>query len=155
MGVKMHPDFQLFSLNDKKAYPIYEAAVAKDLPILIHAGDPRYKFSNPVLIREVLDNFPRLKVIAAHFGGWSEWDEASQCLGDKEVWIDTSSSLYSISKEKALKLLDIFGTDYTLFGTDYPMWEPEAEIERFMQIKLTKKQREDILYNNTANLLGI
>lgn len=155
LGIKLHPDFQLFSLNDKKAYPIYEAAVAKDLPILIHAGDPRYKFSNPALIREVLDNFPRLKVIAAHFGGWSEWDEASQCLGDKEVWIDTSSSLYSISKEKALKLLDIFGTDYTLFGTDYPMWEPCEEIKRVEALGLDNETMEKIYHKNVEGLLHI
>ena len=37
----------------------------------------------------------------------------------------------------------------------FQQYAPEEEIDRFMQIKLTHKQREDILYNNTANLLGI
>lgn len=155
LGIKLHPDFQLFALNDKKAYPIYEAAVAMDLPVLIHAGDPRYKFSNPVLIREVLDNFPRLKMIAAHFGGWGEWDISADYLGDKEVWIDTSSSLYSISKEKALALIDVFGADYTLFGTDYPMWEPCEEIKRVEALGLDNETMEKIYHKNIENLLHL
>ena len=48
-----------------------------------------------------------------------------------------------------------YGTDRVLFGTDYPLWTPESEIERFMQIDLSEEEREDILYNNTAKLFGI
>ena len=45
-----------------------------------------------------------------------------------------------------------YGTDRVLFGTDYPMWEIETEIERFMQIDLTEKEREDILHNNALKV---
>ena len=47
------------------------------------------------------------------------------------------------------------GTDKVLFGTDYPMWEPEVEFEKFMQIDLTEHERKDILYNNAAKLFNI
>ena len=66
--------------------------------------------------------------------------------------VDCSSSLYAISSEKAKELIFAYGVDRVLFGTDYPLWTPEQEIERFMQIDLTDEQREDILYNNAAKL---
>ena len=43
-GIKLHPDFQKFHVDDKNAYKIYESAEGK-LPILFHAGDSRYDFS--------------------------------------------------------------------------------------------------------------
>jgi predicted TIM-barrel fold metal-dependent hydrolase len=57
--------------------------------------------------------------------------------------------------EKAKELIMAYGTDKVLFGTDYPMWEPEIEFEKFMQIDLTEQEREDILYNNAAKLFNI
>ena len=48
-----------------------------------------------------------------------------------------------------------YGVRRVLFGTDYPLWAPETEIQRFMQLDLTEQQREDILYNNAAALFNI
>lgn len=45
-GIKLHPDFQRFNIDDKRAYKIYECAAGK-LPILFHTGDNRYDFSSP------------------------------------------------------------------------------------------------------------
>ena len=57
--------------------------------------------------------------------------------------------------EKAKELIMNYGTNRVLFGTDYPMWKPKEEIERFMHIELTEKEREDIFYNNAAKLFNI
>lgn len=154
-GIKLHPDFQLFALNDKKAFEIYEVAQSRQLPLLIHAGDPRFSYSNPVLIKEVLDNFPHLKVIAAHFGGWSEWDDASKYLKNKGVWVDTSSSLYTLSPERARELINLFGADYTLFGTDFPMWSPVDEIKNIESLKLPSDTLEKIYHKNAEQLLDL
>jgi predicted TIM-barrel fold metal-dependent hydrolase len=74
-GIKLHPDFQRFNLDDKAAYPIYEAAQDR-IPILTHTGDYRHNYSNPARIPVILKDFPRLKIICAHLGGWSQWKEA-------------------------------------------------------------------------------
>ena len=60
-----------------------------------------------------------------------------------------------MTPEKARELIMAYTAERVLFGTDYPMWKPEAEIEKFMQIELTEKQREDIFYNNAARLFNI
>ena len=74
-GIKIHPDTQLFNVDDEKMFPIYEI-LSDNLPILIHCGDYRYDFSHPRRLARVLDLFPRLTVIGAHFGGWSMPDLA-------------------------------------------------------------------------------
>jgi len=154
-GVKLHPDIQQFKIDDYRMLKIYELCEGK-LPILIHTGDYRYDYSNPNRMIPILDIYKNLTVIGAHFGGWSIWEEATEKLCQyKNFYVDCSSSLYAITPEKAKGLISAYGTNRVLFGTDYPMWEPEIEIARFMQIDLTEKQREDILYNNAAKLFDI
>ena len=74
-GVKLHPDFQKFALNDAKCDKMYQACRGR-LPILIHAGDKRYEYSNPDNLIPVLEKYPDLTIIAAHLGGYSVWDRA-------------------------------------------------------------------------------
>ncbi len=154
-GVKLHPDIQQFKIDDYRMLKIYELCEGK-LPILVHTGDHRYDYSNPNRMMPILDIYKNLTVIGAHFGGWSVWEEATKKLSRYEnFYVDCSSTLYAITPEKAKELIIEYGTNRVLFGTDYPMWEPETEIAKFMQIDLTEKQRKDIFYNNAARLFNI
>lgn len=154
-GLKLHPDIQKVKLDDPRMHKMYELCEGR-LPMLLHTGDCRYDNSNPNRLIPILEKYPNLTVIGAHFGGWSIWEEATKQLYTyKNFLVDCSSSLYAISKEKAKELILAYGTDRVLFGTDYPLWTPEEEIERFMSLDLTDEQREDILYNNTAKLFNI
>ena len=74
-GVKLHPDFQRFKIDDYRCLKIYELCEGR-LPVLLHCGDHRYDFSNPNRLLPVLDAFENLTVIGAHLGGWSVWEEA-------------------------------------------------------------------------------
>ena len=154
-GVKLHPDIQKVQLDDPRMLKMYELCEGK-LPILILTGDNRYDYSNPNRMIPILDAYPNLTVIGAHFGGWSIWEDAwREYAGRKNFYVDCSSSLYAITPEKAKELIEIYGVKRVLFGTDYPLWTPEIEIERFMKLDLSDSEREDILYNNAAALFGI
>lgn len=153
-GIKLHPDFQKFAIDDPKAYAMYEAAQGK-LPILFHIGDYRYDFSHPKQLATVLDNFPKLQVIGAHFAGWSEWDDAAKYLKSYRLWVDSSSSSYSLPPEKMRKMIDVFGSDFVLFGTDYPMWGPKRELEILQSIGLSHQELEKIFYKNATDLLKL
>ena len=151
-GVKLHPDIQQIEIDDPKMHKIYRLCEGK-LPILLHTGDYRYDYSNPNRMIPILEQYPNLTVIGAHFGGWSIWEEATERLKKyPNFLVDCSSSLYAISPEKAKELIHAYGVERVLFGTDYPLWTPEEELDRFMKIDLTEKEREDIFYNNTARL---
>lgn len=154
-GVKLHPDIQQFKIDDYRMLKIYELCEGK-LPILMHTGDSRFDYSNPNRMMPILEIYKSLMVIGAHFGGWSVWNEATEKLSKFEnFYVDCSSSLYALTVDKARELIKAYGTKRVLFGTDYPMWEPETEIERFMQLKLDDKECEDILCNNAARFFGI
>jgi predicted TIM-barrel fold metal-dependent hydrolase len=154
-GLKLHPDFQHFHIDDEKAYPIYEAIEGR-IPLLIHTGDRRYDTSQPERMAKVLDRFPRMQTICAHLGGWSQWEDAHRILaGRPNVWVDTSSSLYAISPEAAREIILHYGVDRVLFGTDYPMWSPAEELSRMKALGFSPADMEKMLYQNAANLLGL
>ncbi len=155
-GVKLHPDFQQFALNEERAFELGEVINAGNVPVLIHCGDFRYNYSNPEQLIPFLDKFSELTVIGAHFAGWSMWEDATRQLADTEnLYVDLSSSLYALSPETAKELIDAYGVDRVLWGTDFPMWGSESEMEYFNKIDLTEKERSMILYENAFKLLKL
>ena len=154
VGVKVHPDFQQFDIDDPKVMPFYEECAKRDMPVLIHMGDPRYDYSAPIRLARVLDHIPDLKAIAAHFGGYQRWDEVGVLAGSNAMF-DTSSSLWWISREKANELIDLFGVDHMMFGVDFPMWDHKKEFERFLAVGRTEKENQKILYDNFARLFAL
>lgn len=148
-GVKLHPDFQRFCLDDEKAVAMFQAMAERGMPALVHTGDKRYPYSQPGRMARVLDRVPGLKAICAHLGGWSVWSEAwKELAGRPGVWVDTSSSLYAVSPEEAAGIIRRYGARRVFFGTDYPMWEPSEEVERFLRLPLTDGEKEGILHTN-------
>lgn len=155
-GVKLHPDIQNFKVDDPKVIKIFEICNEKNLPVLLHTGDSRYDNSNPDRVGKILEMFPDLNVIGAHFGGWSIWDKAPQALYKyKNLYVDTCSSFYALSKEKAREIIDLYGADRVIFGTDFPMWKQEEELKFLFELGLSDEELQNILYNNLSLLLNI
>lgn len=153
-GIKLHPDFQKFNIDDECAEKFYRAASGK-LPILFHVGDDRYDFSSPERLVRMAEKYPELNFIAAHFGGYRCWDKVSVYKGLSNVYFDTCSSLPFISAEQAREIIDMLGADKFFFATDFPMWDSKREMERFNQITLTEEEREMIFSGNIKRLLGV
>lgn len=152
-GIKIHPDFQRFEADSPKACAIYELCEEYGMPILVHTGDHRYDYSNPERIARVLKSFPKLKMIGAHFGGWSVWDRAERLLPEfPNLMVDTSSSFYWLKPERAMEIIRAFGADRVLFGTDYPMWPQGTDLDFLNALPLTEEEREKILWRNCAEL---
>ncbi len=154
-GVKLHPDFQKIAIDDERCERIYELCRG-ELPVLLHTGDSRYDYSNPDRMVAVLEKYPDLTFIGAHFGGWSVWDEAvSKLTQYPNFYVDCSSSLYAMDAERGRELVRAYGADRVLFGTDHPMWPYEDELERFSSLGLTEDETEKILYRNAVKIFGI
>ncbi len=154
IGIKLHPDFQRFNIDDPVAYHIYERCEGV-LPILFHTGDERYDFSAPSRLAKVAKDFPKLKCVAAHFGGYSRWNEVDCYLGLDNVFFDTSSALFKLTPSEAKGLIEKLGEDKFMFGVDFPMWEHSEEMERFNKLNLTSEQREKILFKNAVKFYQI
>ncbi len=149
-GIKLHPDFQKFAINDEKMIEKYRLMAKLGLPVLFHTGDKRYSNSNPILIARLMDRVPELKIVAAHFGGYSEWDDAYRDLPVSDnLYFDTSSSLEDMrDKDQALKMIAKHGVKKFFFGTDFPIWEPKEEIERFLSLGLSYEDNKMIFSEN-------
>lgn len=154
-GIKLHPDFQKFEIDTPQMDPIYEVIAMLGMPVLVHAGDFRYDYSGPKRIAHVLEKHPNLVLIAAHFGGYTQWDESEKYLVGKNVYFDTSSSLWKLPIDQAMRMIRNHGVDKMLFGVDYPMWDHKEELERFNKLELTKEEREAILYKNALRILNM
>ena len=155
-GIKIHPDIQGVDIDDKRMYELY-SLIEGELPLYLHMGDnrPQYRFSEADKLIKIMHEFPRLKVIAAHFGGYMAWERGADLLraGKDNVMFDTSSALWAMTTEKANELVSILGTEKLMFGTDYPVMYAENELNLFMKIKLTDEERQNILYGNAKNFL--
>ena len=153
-GLKMHPDSQVFSIDDERLFPVFEQVQGK-LPIMFHMGDRRYDYSHPARLKRVLELFPRLQVIAAHFGGYSMYEEAYVQLKGKDCFFDVSSSLMFMDEGVAESYINRYGAERFVYGSDYPMWDPQVEMERFLKLKLSDSQREQIAHKTAEYLLNI
>lgn len=153
-GIKMHPDTQRFTIDDPRLYPMYEA-VSGRIPVILHMGDVRYDFSQPHRLRRVLEQFPRLQVIAAHFGGYGMYEEAYEALRDKECIFDISSSLMFMQPGVAEEYIGRYGAERMAYGTDYPLWDPVQEVKRFQQLRLTDAQFDQIAHKTAEAFLGL
>ncbi len=155
-GVKLHPDIQNFKVDDPKVLKIFELCEKNNLPVLLHTGDFRFDNSNPDRVATVLEKFPNLTVIGAHFGGWSVWEEATEKLSKyKNFYVDTCSSFYALEKDTAKRIIETYGADKVIFGTDFPMWKQEEELEYLFSLGLSESELKDILHNNILKVLKI
>ena len=153
-GVKMHPDCQVFDIDDPRLFPAYEMLEGK-LPVILHMGDTRYNYSHPTRLRKLLKNFPNLQVIAAHFGGYSMHETACEELSDTNCFFDVSSSLMFMGKGVAEKYINAYGAERMAFGSDYPLWDPVVEVNRFMGLNLTMEQKEQIGWKTAQRFLNL
>lgn len=153
-GIKLHPDSQRFHIDDTRLYPMYEAIEGR-IPIMLHMGDHRYNYSHPIKLRKILDQFPRLQAIAAHFGGYSMYETAYDLLHDTDCIFDVSSSLMFMPKGQPEKFINLYGAERMAYGTDYPLWDPAEEVERFKRLKLTDEQFEQIAWKTAHRFLKL
>lgn len=151
-GIKLHPDVQQFDMDDPRMLPVYDQLQGR-LPMLIHCGDYRYDYSHPRRLARVLDLFPRLDVVAAHFGGWSLWDLAMEYLLPRRCYLDTSSSFAFLGKVRSKEIIRAYGAERIVFGVDFPMWSHKDELKTLLSLGLTDRENDLILRQNALRIV--
>ncbi|HOA83891.1 MAG TPA: TatD family hydrolase [Thermodesulfovibrio thiophilus] len=158
-GIKMHPFYQEFSIDDEKVYAIYEALVENDLLIVMHCGYdiafPEWDIASPERIMNVINKFPELKFITTHLGAWKEWDMVEKLMIGKNIFIEISFSFGWMPDENVKELILKHPEDYILFGTDSPWADQGQEIENVKKLNLSEKITEKIFHLNAEKLLHI
>lgn len=154
-GVKLHPDYQGFNVDDIKMKPIYKKIGELGLITIFHAGvdygfAPPYG-ATPEKMATALNWFSS-PVVAAHWGGVDSAEGVIKHLCGKDIYFDTSFGYGNMSKYNAEKIIELHGTDKILFGTDTPWHTVEMEMRLLSTLNLGD-ELEKITHINAEKLL--
>ena len=104
---------------------------------------------------EVVERFPKLKLVTSHIGGWQDWDCVEKHLLGKPVHMEISYALPFIGMERARRFLRAHPPEYILFGSDSPWGSQEKTLEALMSLELGKELTRRICFDNAARLIGL
>jgi predicted TIM-barrel fold metal-dependent hydrolase len=158
-GVKFHPDYQDFFVDDEAMTPIYERLAELDLIILFHAGIdlglPLPCHCPPDRLAKVVKRLSGARLVAAHMGGFRCWDEVEQHLVGLDLFFDTSYGLGHMQTDRFVRILKGHGVERCLFGTDSPWADQSAEIAKIEQVRLAPEDRQAVMEGNARKLLQL
>ncbi len=157
-GVKLHPDYQKFSVDDPKLKSIYQKISSLGLITVFHAGfdfgfPPPYGATPQKLSKALL--WLDCPVVAAHWGGLSCGDDVLKYLAGGDVYFDTSFGYGTMPRYTALKIIEKHGADKILFGTDTPWHTPTMELRLLNTLNLNQNEMDSITHLNAKRLLDI
>ena len=103
-GIKLHPYFHGCDMDDIRYCRILDAAAENGLIVLTHAGYdqgfPGEHSCTVPMLRRIMLEFRGLTMIAAHMGGWKEWELVPELLADTGIYLDTSFATGSIEPDE-------------------------------------------------------
>ncbi|MGW8161781.1 MAG: amidohydrolase family protein [Desulfobulbales bacterium] len=156
-GIKMHPYYQQFFLDDEKLFPAYEQINALGLILVMHTGFdiafPRIRRCDPRQILNVMTRFPELKMVTTHLGAWQQWDEVEELLAGRKIYMDISYTLDQIDSERARRIILMHPQEYILFGTDSPWSGARDTYNSLLRLELGAELEQRILRENGLALL--
>lgn len=158
-GIKLHPDYQQFFVDDERLFPIYKKIESLGFILVFHAGEdfgfaPPYK-STPERLRKVVE-FIETPVVCAHWGSLSMGEDVLKYLCDIDnCYFDTAFGYGTMPKDMALRILDKKGTDKILFGSDSPWNAPSWDVGMIKTMGLSSDEEEKIFYKNAEKLLRL
>ena len=172
-GVKIHPVYQGVAINDQRFVRILSRCGELGLIVVMHSGAdigfPGVEKCSPAMLRDALNQAGPVTLVAAHMGGWRNWQEVPEYLLDTGIYLDTAFSLGSISpiddhyapdelpmlnEVQFCELVRLFGADRILFGTDSPWDDMQKSVDRIRHLPLTENEKTAIFSGNALRLLG-
>jgi predicted TIM-barrel fold metal-dependent hydrolase len=158
-GIKIQSEFQLFYVDDEKAFPLYEELQKLDIPVLFHCGielsSPGDVRSSPDRILKVIERFPYLKVIGAHMGGYLLWEDSLEKLAGKNIYFDTSDSISRMKSGLRKKFFEKHGYDKIFYASDFPLEIPAQEVNFVKSLDITDENKEKLFSLNIKKLLNL
>ena len=159
VGIKLHPVWQGFTLGDRRHDVLWEA-VGQRFCVMIHMGAKERSeqlLAHPKALLRLANDFPKVRFVGAHFGGWGMWDELPglfrTCRHDN-LWLDTSNASAHLDTTRLGALFGMLPFERLLFGSDWPFFSVKGELERLQtRAGLGDGQMDDLL-GHAGALLG-
>ncbi len=157
-GIKLHPMYQDFDLDDLRLDPLYAAATRHKLLVVVHCGHDIAYFGStqghPHRLAAVHRKYPELMLVATHLGGFRVWDEVRRHLLGTGMWMETSFTLGWMPEQDVLDIIRRHGPEHILFGTDSPWADQAAEIARLRALPISEEEKVAILGGNALRALN-
>jgi predicted TIM-barrel fold metal-dependent hydrolase len=158
-GVKLHPTFQGYRLDDPDLITVL-GALAGEFPVIAHVGagaGADGSGATPAMVRDIVRRVPELTLIACHFGGYHHLAEAMDTLIGEPLYFDTSwpPSLATVDADAVREIIRRHGADRVVYASDWPTASPQDEIETLRGLGLTSTELDLILGGNAARLLRL
>jgi len=157
-GVKFHPEYQNFFVDDEKMKPLYKKISQLGLICVFHAGEdcgflPPYH-ATPARLKKAL-SWIDAPVVAAHWGSQGMGQEVLSHLCGTEIYFDMAFGYSTIPKPMQQAILEKHGVGKILFASDCPWHAPSMELHQLSTLGLSKSEEEQIKSENACRLLGI
>jgi predicted TIM-barrel fold metal-dependent hydrolase len=166
-GFKLHPTVQGFDPSADEHRPLWGALAELGLPVVVHTGQTgigagmpggaglRLRYSNPMLLDDVLAEHPALQIVLAHPA--VPWVDEQLALATHKpgAWIDLSGWSPRYFPPQLVRALNSYLQDRVLFGSDFPLLTPERWLADFAELEVKDAVRPKILTGNAIRLLGL
>jgi predicted TIM-barrel fold metal-dependent hydrolase len=176
-GLNLYPQTGFF-VNAPETYKVLEKASEFGLPVTCHTGQLgatplRAKYGDPILLDDVVNDFPNLTITAGHMAfGWHEQlfyfaGLRYNVYTDVSAWQDVARANFAKFCGVLRHALDRLGPQRVLFGTDNPFvaalmsTKDYADLIRDLPqtapegITFTEAEINGILGENAAALLSL
>ena len=161
---ELMPDGQGYRLNElHRITTFFEHATSSGFPVLTHTSEPaghHYPGKGtvtPDTIWPLVQAFPDLKLILAHWGGGYPFYELMPEVhrASVNVYYDSAASTYLYSPEVFVEVGRIAGFDRILWASDYPVLRQGRFLQRVRDLPLSQAERDAVLGGNAARLFGL
>lgn len=158
-GIKLHPDYMQTDIDSPDFDQIFDLCQAKNVFVITHAGldpiSPDHMHCTPSQMARVLDKFPKLKLVAAHMGGFHCEAEVLEHLCGRDVYLDTSLISHRPDRCPLIHgILKNHNPHRLLFATDTPWTKGEEEIAAIQSAPLPDEIKDMIFSGNAIRLLS-
>ncbi len=157
IGLKMHPYYQDFFLDDLQLMDLYRRISELDLLLVMHTGYdigyPRIRRADPERILNVVREVPELRLITTHLGGWDEWTDVRKLLTGKPIYMEISFALDFLDQIRLRELIENHPPEFILFGTDSPWADQATTLKMLSKLGLDADLFNRIVRENGLQLL--
>jgi len=159
-GLKVLPHLIKVCPNEQMMYPLYEIAQDFDIPVLFHTGTQfhagtKLKYCLPLYLDEVAVDFPKMKIIMAHFGYPWFYEGMSVVLRNPNVYFNIAGWSPRRIPQEVIRQMNGPLKTKALFGSDYPLLTRVRIVNEINELALKDGVKELLMTENPRRLLDI
>jgi hypothetical protein len=157
--VRVTPLVEQYDLNHRLYYPVYATCAELGLPVSINVGIPgpqvRSRCQDPVLLEDVLIDFPGLTVVGAHMGHPYEALLIQYMLKWPQLHLMTSAYLATYMDPALVRFMDSSrGRGRVWFASDHPVIPAKKALDAARALPLSDEGMAEFLGASAQRVLS-